>query len=118
MEEDRFISLLDKADRDLDSFPFWASFKRACSESLIQEIKSLTPGRQALLILWEANSQSKSDDGELISSSIEGEAMAEKLEKLKSDLIGHFMNEEIDEKALRRFFKSIKSEILKKSRSS
>ena len=117
MEEDRFISLLDQADRDLDSFPFWSSFKRACSENLIKEVKGLTPGRQALLILWEANSQSKGDDGQLISSSIEGEAMGEKLEKLKSDLIGHFMNEDIDEKALRRFFKSIKREILNKSNS-
>tara|TARA_Y100001968_G_scaffold324928_1_gene365283 strand:- start:566 stop:922 length:357 start_codon:yes stop_codon:yes gene_type:complete len=115
MEETVFINLLDQADRDLDSFPFWASFKRACAEHSIKGITSLTPGRQALLILWEASSQGKDAEGKIINSSIEGKDMDKKIEKLKSDLIGHFMNEEMDEEALRRFFKSIKNELRRKS---
>ena len=34
-------------------------------------------------------------------------AKADKAQKLKDDLISHFMNEDIDEKALQRFFRSI-----------
>ena len=58
MNEDKLIKLLDKTDRELDSFP-WASFKRACAEYPISKVDNLTPGRQALLILWEATVQGK-----------------------------------------------------------
>ena len=57
MEEVDFIRLLDQADADMDAFPFWATFKRACAAHPIKGIDNLTPGRQAVLILWEANTQ-------------------------------------------------------------
>jgi len=36
-----------------------------------------------------------------------GKNIEDKLQKLKEDLISHFMNKEIDKKALQRFFRSI-----------
>ena len=111
MNEDEFINLLDQADRDLDAFPFWASFKRACAAHPIKGIDKLTPGRQAVLILWEANTQTKDEKGKLLTLPLEGDHMSDKLAKLKDDLIGHFMNEDIDELALRRFFQSISRKI-------
>ena len=107
MDEDEFIQLLDQADRDLDAFPFWSSFKRACAAHPIKGIDKLTPGRQAVLILWEANTQTRDENGKILTLPLDGELMPEKLDKLKEDLIGHVMNEDIDELALRRFFKSI-----------
>jgi len=38
---------------------------------------------------------------------LDGENIEDKLQKLKDDLVSHFMNEDIDKKALNRFFKSI-----------
>ena len=38
---------------------------------------------------------------------LDGENIEDKLLKLKEDLISYFMNQELDEKALNRFFKSI-----------
>ena len=107
MEEQEFLRLLDQADRELDSFPFWASFKKACSQYPVKAVKSITPGRQALLILWEANSQTRNEKGEIISLSLEGEKMQDKLQRLKEDLIGHFMNEELDSRAVKKFVKSV-----------
>ena len=37
--------------------------------------------------------------------------MKEKIEKLKTDLIGNFVSTEIDQKALKKFFSSIKKNI-------
>ena len=107
MDESEFIRLLDQTDRDLDAFPFWLKFKKACVANPIKGIDKLTPGRQAVLILWEANSQTRDKNGKLVSVPLEGEHMSERLQKLKNDLIGHFMNEDLDDKALHRFFKSI-----------
>tara|TARA_B100000700_G_C14341120_1_gene532750 strand:+ start:144 stop:482 length:339 start_codon:yes stop_codon:yes gene_type:complete len=107
MEEDNFIKLIDQADKDLDAFPFWQKFKKACKANPIRGIDKLTPGRQAMLILWEANTQTKDRNGNLISISFDEENMYDQLQQLKDDLIGHFMNEEIDEKALNIFFQSI-----------
>ena len=67
----------------------------------------MTPGRQAVVILWEANNQYRGSDGILRSIPLDGEDIEDKLQKLKNDLISHFMNQDIDEKALQRFFKSI-----------
>ena len=67
----------------------------------------MTPGRQAVIILWEANSQYRGSDGILKSVPLDGENIEDKLLKLKEDLISYFMNQELDEKALNRFFKSI-----------
>ena len=67
----------------------------------------MTPGRQAIIILWEANSQYRGSDGVLKSVPLDGENIEEKLLKLKEDLISYFMNQDLDEKALNRFFKSI-----------
>ena len=107
MDEVTFLRHLDSADRDLDSFPFWRVFKKACANNPIKGIKKLTPGRQAVIILWEANNQFRGSDGILRSIPLDGENIENKLEKLKEDLISHFMNVEIDEKALHRFFRSI-----------
>tara|TARA_B100000700_G_scaffold322033_1_gene422625 strand:- start:864 stop:1202 length:339 start_codon:yes stop_codon:yes gene_type:complete len=107
MQEDEFIKYIDAADKDLDAFPFWQKFKKACKANPIKGIDKLTPGRQAMLILWQANTQSRDLKGNLISYSLEGEDIEEKLQQLKDDLIGHFMNEEIDERALHIFFHSI-----------
>ena len=107
MDEVTFLRHLDNADKDLDSFPFWRVFKKACSDNPIEGINKLTPGRQAVVILWEANNQFRGSDGILRSIPLDGENIEKKLEKLKEDLISHFMNQEIDEKALQRFFKSI-----------
>ena len=67
----------------------------------------MTPGRQAVIILWEANSQYRGSDGMLKSVPLDGVNIEDKLQKLKDDLISHFMNQELDEKALNRFFRSI-----------
>ena len=111
MNEDKLLKLLDKTDRELDSFPFWASFKRACAEYPISKVDNLTPGRQALLILWEATVQRKNIKGEIISINFEDDDMKEKIEKLKTDLISNFVSTEIDQKALKKFFSSIKKNI-------
>ena len=108
MDELELLALLDKTDRELDSFPFWASFKRACSEYLIKGVENLTPGRQALLILWEATVQRKNNRGEIISINLEDGDTVEKIEKLKADLISNFISTDIDQKALKKFFSSIK----------
>ena len=97
MSKKNFINILDKADKDLDAFPFWASFKKACSENPIKDLgDNFTPGRQALLILWEANDDKNID---------------EKIDQLKADIIGHFFEETLDEKALKRFFQSVSKKI-------
>jgi len=111
MDEDTFLKLLDEADRDLDAFPFWSTFKKACKANPIKGIESLTPGRQAMLILWEANSQVRNDNGTLESIELDDDEMPEKLQKLKQDLISHFMNQELDENALNNFFNTIASRI-------
>ena len=111
MDEVTFLRHLDNADRDLDSFPFWRVFKKACADNPIKGIKKMTPGRQAVIILWEANNQYRGSNGILRSIPLDGENIEDKLQKLKDDLISHFMNEEIDEKALQRFFRSIVKKI-------
>ena len=111
MDELELLALLDKTDRELDSYPFWASFKRACSENPIKDVINLTPGRQALLILWEATVQRKNNSGEIISINLEDGDTIEKIEKLKDDLISNFVSTEIDQKALKKFFSSIKNNI-------
>ncbi len=111
MDEDKFFRLLDEADKDLDAFPFWGIFKRACKANPIKGIETLTPGRQAMLILWEANSQVRNENGKLESLPLYGDDMADKLQKLKDDLIRHFMNEDIDEAALDKFFRIVASKI-------
>tara|TARA_Y100001978_G_scaffold4749_1_gene3909 strand:+ start:2979 stop:3314 length:336 start_codon:yes stop_codon:yes gene_type:complete len=111
MDQIELLALLDKTDRELDAFPFWASFKRACSEYPIKEVDNLTPGRQALLILWEATVQRKNNRGEIISINLEDGDTVEKIEKLKADLISNFISTDIDQKALKKFFSSIKKNI-------
>tara|TARA_B100000212_G_C26947597_1_gene352845 strand:- start:5 stop:346 length:342 start_codon:yes stop_codon:yes gene_type:complete len=113
MDEITFLQHIDAADKDLDAFPFWRIFKKACAENPIRGIKKMTPGRQAVIILWEANSQYRGSDGQLKSVPLDGDNIEEKLQKLKDDLISNFMNQEIDEKALRRFFKSIVKNLTK-----
>ena len=107
MNEAEFLRHIDNADKDLDAFPFWRKLKKACADNPIRGIKKMTPGRQAVIILWEANSQYRSSDGMLKSVPLDGENIEAKLLKLKDDLISYFMNQELDEKALNRFFKSI-----------
>ena len=107
MDESTFLKHLDDTDKDLDAFPFWRIFKKACADNPIKGIKKMTPGRQAVIILWEANTQYRGSDGILRSGPLEGDNIEDKLQKLKDELISHFMNEDIDEKALNRFFKSI-----------
>ena len=107
MDEVTLLRHIDSADRDLDSYPFWRVFKKACAENPIKGIKKMTPARQAVLILWEANNQYRGSDGILRAIPLNGENIEAKLQKLKDDLISHFMNVEINEKALQRFFRSI-----------
>ena len=111
MKESEVLLHLDKTDRDLDAFPFWADFKKACSKYPVKGIKNLTPGRQALLILWEANSQTRDENGRIITANLSSGNTKEKLERLKEDLIGHFMNDEIDDNALRKFIQSVVREV-------
>ena len=66
----------------------------------------MTPARQDVIILWEANNQYRGSNGILRSITLGRENIEDKLQKLKEDLISHFMNEAIDEKALQRFFRS------------
>ena len=54
----------------------------------------MTPGRQAVIILWEANTQYRGSDGLLKSVPLDGENIEDKLQKLKDDLISHFLNED------------------------
>ena len=55
MNEIELISLLDKLDRELDLYPFWAKFKKFATEYPVKGIDQLTPGRQVLLIMWKAS---------------------------------------------------------------
>ena len=112
MSNKNLINILDKADKDLDAFPFWASFKKACSEYPIKDLgDNFTPGRQALLILWEANVQTKNNKGEINSIDLDDKNVDEKIDQLKADIIGHFFEETLDEKALKRFFQSVNKKI-------
>ena len=113
MDEVTFLKHLDNADKDLDAFPFWRMFKKACAENPIKGIKKMTPGRQAVIILWEANTQYRDSNGLLKSVPLDGENIEDKLQILKDDLISHFMNQDIDERALNRFFKSIVKKLTK-----
>ena len=113
MDEDTFLKHIDNAEKDLNAFPFWRIFKKACMENPIRGIHKLTPGRQAVIILWEANTQYRGSDGVLRSVPLDGENIEDKLQKLKDDLISHFMNQDIDEKALNRFFNSIVKKLTK-----
>ena len=113
MDERTFLKHLDDTDKDLDAFPFWKIFKKACADNPIKVIKKMTPGRQAVVILWEANTQYRGSDGILRSVPLDGDNIEDKLQKLKDELISHFMNEDIDEKALNRFFKSIVKKLTK-----
>ena len=109
------INILDQADKDLDAFPFWASFKRACAENPINALGDvLTPGRQALLILWEANVQTKDNSGEIKSIDLDDKNIDEKIDQLKADIIGHFLEESLDEKALKKFFQSVTKKVSEK----
>ena len=112
MKESEFLLQLDRTDRDLDAFSFWAVFKKACSKYPVKGIKNLTPGRQALLILWEANSQTRDENGKIITANLTTGNTKEKLERLKEDLIGHFMNSDIDDDALRKFIRSVVNEVM------
>ena len=112
MKENEFLLLLDKTDRDLDAFPSWTVFKQACTQYPVKGIKNLTPGRQALLILWEANSQTRDERGQIITANLSSGNTKEKLERLKEDLIGHFMNDEIDDNALKKFIRSVVRQVL------
>ena len=111
MQSEKFTELLDQTDRELDAFPFWASFKRACAAYSIKNVEQLTPGRQAILILWQASSQTKDNQGNIVTVDLEGEMMQDRLEKLKEELIDNFNNEELDDYALERFFKSVNKQI-------
>ena len=112
MSKKNLIKFLDKADNELDAFPFWAAFKKACSENPIKELgNNFTPGRQALLILWEANVQTKNKKGEINSINLDDKNIDEKIDQLKSDIIGHFFEETLDEKALKRFFKMVTKKV-------
>ena len=42
MDEITFLKHLDDADKDLDAFPFWRIFKKACAENPIKGIKKMT----------------------------------------------------------------------------
>ena len=96
MDEITFLKHLDDADKDLDAFPFWRIFKKACADNPIKGIKKMTPGSQAVIILWEANTQYRGSDGLLKSVPLDGENIEDKLQKLKEDLISHFLNEDLD----------------------
>lgn len=115
MSNKDLIRILDKADKELDVFPFWASFKRACAENPIKDLgEILTPGRQALLILWEANVQTKNKKGEINSIDLDDKNIDQKIEQLKADIIGNFLEETLDEKALKKFFKSVTKKVSEK----
>ena len=43
MDEVTFLRHLDNADKDLDSYPFWRVFKKACADNPIKGIKKMTP---------------------------------------------------------------------------
>ena len=111
MKESEFLLNLDKIDRDLDAFSFWSVFKSACSKYPVKGIKKLTPGRQALLILWEANSQTRDENGKIITANLTSGNTKEKLERLKEDLVGHFMKDDIDDNALKKFIRSVVKEV-------
>ena len=112
MRENEFLLLLDQTDRDLDAFPFWSLFKNACKDYPVKGVKNITPGRQALLILWEANSQTRDESGKIISANLGSGNTKEKLERLKEDLIGHFMDDELDDKALKKFIRSVVNRVV------
>ena len=62
MNEIELISMLDTLDRELDSYPFWAKFKKYAIENPIKGFDKLTPGRQVLLIMWKASFETIDQD--------------------------------------------------------
>ena len=87
MDEITFLNHLDGADKDLDAFPFWRVFKKACADNPIKGIKKLDSRKTSSNYLWEASNQYRGSDGILRSIHLDGENIEDKLQKLKDDLI-------------------------------
>ncbi len=106
MNELELITLLDKLDRELDLYPFWAKFKKYAVENPIRGVEDkLTPGRQVLLIFWKAsfeNNRQDSDFAEMITS---GNNITERIDRLKSNLVGNFSNDKLNDEYMGKFFR-------------
>ena len=50
MDEKTFLKHLDAADKDLDAFPFWRIFKKACADNPFKGIK-----KTQKLLFWKKN---------------------------------------------------------------
>ncbi len=111
MNEPELLAAIDLIDRDLDNYPFWASFKNICSQYPVENINNLTPGRQAILIFWKATMEKYQPNQDFLKFVKENENIHNSLNKLKSDLISNFFNQDINEKNLHSFFKAITNQL-------
>ena len=105
MNEIDLISMLDTLDRELDSYPFWAKFKKYAIENPIKGFDKLTPGRQVLLIMWKASFETIDQDKDFTSIIKSGDNIYERINRLKSNLISNFSNEKLSDDYMQRFFK-------------
>ncbi len=111
MNEQELLAAIDLIDRDLDNYPFWSSFKSICSQYPVEDINNLTPGRQAILIFWKATMEKNQPNLDFLKFIKESDNIHASLNKLKSDLINNFFNQDINENNLHSFFKTIASQL-------
>ena len=111
MNQVELISLLDKLDRELDLYPFWAKFKKFAIEYPVRGIDQLTPGRQVLLIMWKASFENINQDKDFSDVIISSDNINERVNRLKSSLISNFSKEKLDDAYLQKFFKTMSNKL-------
>ena len=111
MDEINLINLLDNLDRELDEYPFWAKFKKYAVEFPIKNVDNLTPGRQALLILWKASFEENNKDKDFAEIIIKGDSINERIKRLKSNLIGNFSKDKLNDVYMEKFFRIMSNKL-------
>ena len=111
MNEIELISVLDKLDRELDKYPFWAKFKKFAVEYPVTGIDKLTPGRQVLLIMWKASFENLDQEKNFSDVITSGDNINERVNRLKNSLISNFSSEKLDDAYMQKFFKLMSNKL-------
>ena len=111
MNETELTTLLDSLDRELDSYPFWAKFKKYAVENPIRGVDKLTPGRQVLLIFWKATFENNRQDADFAEMITTGNNISERIDRLKSNLVGNFSNDKLNDEYMGKFFRIMSNKL-------
>jgi len=111
MNEIELISMLDKLDRELDSYPFWAKFKKFAIANPIKGFDKLTPGRQVLLIMWKASFETIEQEKDFTDVIKSNDNINERIDRLKSNLISNFSQDRLNDAYMQKFFKIMSSKL-------